>query len=198
MKIKTTNVSTVLALILAIVIILLTCNIIPGVFIHASEEPAPVVTPEPTPEPIPEPEPDPMDIPLGNYEKVVPYLAKTVWGEARGSSTTKQAAVIWCILNRVDNCDTQTPEDIIRVITAPNQFHGYKEYHPTERHSWLAEDVLKRWLREKAGETDVGRILPENYLYFGSSPGSGGNRFRTSYKSTGVYWDWSLESPYEE
>ena len=30
-------------------------------------------------------------------------IAKTVWGEARGCSVTQQAAVAWCILNRVDS-----------------------------------------------------------------------------------------------
>ena len=29
-------------------------------------------------------------------------LAKMVWGEARGCSTTEQAATIWCVLNRYD------------------------------------------------------------------------------------------------
>ena len=30
-------------------------------------------------------------------------LAKMVWGEARGCSTTEQAATIWCVLNRYDS-----------------------------------------------------------------------------------------------
>ena len=32
-------------------------------------------------------------------------LAKMVWGEARGCSTTEQAATIWCVLNRYDSGD---------------------------------------------------------------------------------------------
>ncbi len=30
-------------------------------------------------------------------------IAKTIWGEARGTSMTEKAAVAWCILNRVDS-----------------------------------------------------------------------------------------------
>ena len=35
-------------------------------------------------------------------------LAKMVWGEARGCSTTEQAATIWCVLNRYDSADRRT------------------------------------------------------------------------------------------
>ena len=45
------------------------------------------------------------------------YIAKALYGEARGCSTTEQAAVVWCILNRVDDESGLWPDDIIGVVT---------------------------------------------------------------------------------
>lgn len=127
------------------------------------------------------------------YAKEAIYLAKTMWGEARGCSTTEQAAVAWCILNRVDA--NGFPDDIIKVITQKYQFHGYRDSFPvTDELYELAIDILGRWELEKAGYDNVGRILPKNYYYF---HGDGKhNYFRTEYRGK-EYWDWSLESPYE-
>lgn len=58
----------------------------------------------------------------------------------------------------------------------------------------LCEDVLTRWYAEKDGETDTGRVLPSDYLWF-SGDGKH-NYFRNAYKG-GETWDWSLPSPYE-
>ena len=145
------------------------------------------------PELIEEPE---IYIPIEDYKEAAEYIAKTVYGEARGCSVTEQAAVIWCILNRVDERSSYGPYDVIRVVTKKNQFHGYIPSNPvTEEHYDLAIDVLSRWLKEKAGETDVGRVLPEEYLYFS---GDGvHNHYRTDWRG-GERWDWSLESPYVE
>ena len=144
-----------------------------------------------TPEPIIEDIPDPIE----EYEEAAVYIAKTVYGEARGLTVTEQAAVIWCILNRVDQRESQTSEDIISVITKKKQFHGYGSDNPVEDdHYNLAIDVLRRWLKEKDGEIEVGRVLPKEYIYFAAYKGT--NRFRDKYKG-GNYWDWSLESPYE-
>ena len=120
-------------------------------------------------------------------------LAKLVWGEARGCSKTEQAAVVWCVLNRVD---AGYADGTIRgVITARSQFTGYRKSNPiTPTQREIAVDVLTRWYREKNGETDVGRVLPKEYLYFS---GDGiRNIFRTQYKG-GTRWNWSLPSPYE-
>jgi len=94
------------------------------------------------------------------------YIAKTVWGEARGCSVEEQEKVIWCILNRVDSELPYFPDDIIGVITQPNQFHGYSPDYPvTSEHYELALDVLKRWNAEKRGE-ESNRNLPPEYVYF--------------------------------
>ena len=60
----------------------------------------------------------------------------------------------------------------------------------------LVEDVLTRWELEDGMVGDIGRILPEDYLFF---EGDGThNYFRQEYIKTGETWDWSLPSPYEK
>jgi hypothetical protein len=115
-----------------------------------------------------------------DFDKTLNVLAKVLWGEARGQykkSKTNCAAVVWCILNRVDiGKRGRTP---IQCTTASSQFTGYRRSNPVQDHlRELAEDVLGRWLCEKEGEIDVGRVLPKEYIYFA---GNGvWNRFRKS------------------
>ena len=132
----------------------------------------------------------------GTYsESDVELIAKTVWQEARGiPSKAEQAAVVWCILNRVD--DDRWGDSIAEVVTAPHQF-AYDAGAPvTDELRRLAEDVLERWKREKEGETEVGRVLPAGYVFF---DGDGShNHFRREYEHTGEYWEFEAESPYGE
>lgn len=130
------------------------------------------------------------------YKDEIPYIARTVWGEARGCSETEQAAVIWCILNRVDSSIRYMPDNIIDVVTQKHQFLGYVKTFPvTEKIRKLVIDVLTRWEMEKAGVENVGRVLPPEYMWF---HGDGRhNHFRDSYRG-GNRWDWSLDSPYED
>lgn len=132
----------------------------------------------------------PVSQPWSSEEVTV--LAKMVWGEARGvPSITEQAACVWCALNRVDH----GYGSIVLVVTAPYQFVGYQESNPVDENLVaLCEDVLARWYAEKAGEENVGRVLPSDYLWF-SGDGSR-NYFRNAYQEENT-WDWSLESPYE-
>ena len=121
----------------------------------------------------------------------VELIGRTIWGEAEGvKSEAERAAVAWCILNRVDD----TGKTIEEVVTAPKQFHGYRpEGECPQRHLDLAADVLTRWMAEKDGAEDVGRVLPADYLYF---IGDGErNHFSIKYQSTD-FWDWSLTDPY--
>lgn len=118
-------------------------------------------------------------------------LCKTVWGEARGSSLTKQAAVVWCVLNRVD--DERFPNDIISVLTQENQFSGYSPSFPIDDSILeLVEDVLIRW---SIGD-DEGRVLPKEYCWFRGN--SKENIFRDAYSGNYNVWNWTLESPYKE
>ena len=127
-------------------------------------------------------------------ERELAMLAKTVWGEARGCSKLEQSAVVWCVLNRVD--DGQGT--IAQVITAPRQFHGYSSKHPvTPEILELVRDVVTRWLIEKYTCGDVGRTLPSNYLFFSSDSTGIGNIFRTAWRGPFEVWDWSCWNPYE-
>lgn len=124
------------------------------------------------------------------------YIAKTMYGEAMVCSTTERAAVAWCILNRVDSADPFYPDDIIGVVTQSRQFHGYNAEHPVLPELYdLALDVIERWVEEKTGAEDVGRVLPAEYIFFGGDGKH--NHFRTEWDG-GTVWDWSLPSPYEE
>lgn len=167
-----------------------------------AEQPEPIETPEPKPEAIPlarelkpiviaTPEPTP-EIIIDPYEAEL--IAKTLYGEYRGPDKLQQAGVVWCILNR---CDAWG-QSIEAVVTAPGQFHGYNKHSPVL--DYLLEtaiDVMSRWEREKLGETDVGRVLPKDYMWFAANSDYTANIFRNAYKWPYDKWDWSLESPYE-
>lgn len=116
-------------------------------------------------------------------------MAKLLWGECRGvESKMEQAAVAWCVLNRVD--DPRFPGTIQEVITQPYQFTGYQKSNPVDPELLeLAQDVIERWQNE-----DEGRVLPEEYVYFVA--GGGHNRFSKVWPVGREVWDWSLEDPY--
>lgn len=59
-------------------------------------------------------------------------LAKMVWGEARGCSTTEQAATIWCVLNRYDSGDRFWADTVEGITTQPCQFYGYDPSNPVD------------------------------------------------------------------
>lgn len=103
-------------------------------------------------------QPDPNDITL---------IAQTVWGEARGCSQVEQEAVVWCILNRVD--DGRFPDTIEGVITAVGQFSGYSPRFPSEDFKELAENVLIRWHNGEHG-------IPTDLVFF-KADGKGHNTF---------------------
>ena len=128
-------------------------------------------------------------------ENDVILIAKTLLGECGGvPSKERQAACAWVILNRVDS--EGYGDSIKSVITKKSQFIGYKSSNAVRDDLYdLSCDVLERWSREKDGEIDVGRTIPNDYYFF---TGNGKeNRFRKKFKSTGVYWDWSLPNPYD-
>lgn len=150
------------------------------------------------------PTPEPITLEFEDQEAIDPMeaskvaLAKMVWGEARGCSTTEQAAVVWCALNRFDSGDPYYANcmTIYDIVTQPAQFAGYDPENPVEPDILaLVDDVLVRWMAEKVCVGDVGRVLPAEYLYF---TGDGRvNSFRDQYQG-GNTWDWSLDSPYED
>ena len=125
-------------------------------------------------------------------EEEVVLLAKMLWGEARGCSTTEQAACAWVALNRVS--DPRWPDTLREVLLQPEQFRGLREDNPaTEELMALAEDVLSRRARELAGETAVGRVIPEDYFFWAGDGKR--NHFRKEYRDTAT-WSWEMEDPY--
>ena len=115
-------------------------------------------------------------------------VAKTVWGEARGCSALQQEAVVWCILNRVD--DERFPNSIAGVTTQPNEFFGYSESNPVDEDiRKLTRKVMIVWATEEMMPADGReRVLPREYVFFS---GNGiENTFTTKWLG-GVVWDWT-------
>lgn len=124
--------------------------------------------------------------------ETIVLLAKMLWGEARGCSTTEQAACVWVALNRVS--DPRWPDTLREVLLQPEQFRGLREDNPaTEELMALAEDVLSRRARELAGEAAVGRVIPEDYFFWAGDGKR--NHFRKEYRDTAT-WSWKMEDPY--
>ena len=165
---------------------------------EAMETAAPVTA---TALPAETPTPEPITLEFEDQEAIDPMeaskaaLAKMVWGEARGCSTTEQAATIWCVLNRYDSGDRFWADTVEGITTQPCQFYGYDPSNPVDPDILaLVEDVLARWMAEKECVGSVGRVLPKEYLYF---TGDGAHNYFTTEWQGGQTWDWSLESPYE-
>lgn len=92
-------------------------------------------------------------------------IAKTLWGEARGCSRIEQEAVVWCILNRVD--DPRWGDTVESVVTQKNQFQGYSRKNPVKDNLVaVARDVLERHKLEKETGVVSGRVLPAEYCFF--------------------------------
>lgn len=137
---------------------------------------------------------------VGEIEYVMYYteediitMAKVMYKECRGvPSDTRVASVGWVACNRVDAGYGGT---ISEVLKKPGQFAWNSGSPVWDRLYEISADVLQRWNDEKNGMTDVGRVLPSEYLFF---HGDGtNNHFRIKFKSDGKYWDYSLPSPYD-
>lgn len=115
-------------------------------------------------------------------DELAEWAGRAIWGEAGGiQDEAQRAAVVWCACNRADVWDM----DIGDVLTV-DQFHGLAiRGEVPEQHVELARNVLARWTLEAEGWVDVGRVLPERFLFF---EGNGHiNLFSTQYGG-GEYW----------
>ncbi len=146
-----------------------TVEIVPDLAVY-SPEPEAATSAQPA-------EPEPIKL---YTEADVDMLARLIYTEARGvKSKTEQAAVVWVVLNRLDNTN-RLQKTIADVVCAPHQF-DYRPWAPVlPEFEELAADVLERWQAEKratAGSPaspggasrsakDVGRVLPPEYQYF--------------------------------
>lgn len=115
-------------------------------------------------------------------DELAELAGRAVWGEAGGiQDEAQRAAVVWCACNRADAWGMNI-WDVLNV----GAFHGLAiQGEVPDEHIELARDVLARWALEAEGWVDVGRALPEQYLYF---EGDGvRNHFSTEYGG-GEYW----------
>ncbi|MBQ9017597.1 hypothetical protein IJ118_00810 [Candidatus Saccharibacteria bacterium] len=140
---------------------------------------------------------DVLDIYNAETENDAIILAKIAFLEARGQTGIVEiACVVWSVLNRVDH-----PSYADSVYGIAHSGHvAYAAQTPTYDESTgrdylaLARDIIFRWRAEKAGFTDVGRVLPSDYFWWS---GDGyHNHFRNDYYGRNGYWDYSLPSPY--
>lgn len=124
-------------------------------------------------------------------------LAKTMNREAGGFNLSvpqakmEVACVGWTILNAFD---TGRFGQSITAICNPD-YVAYN-YNTVIREDLLelATDILIRWYLEKDGYVDIGRVLPDGYVYF---YGDGlHNYFRNVFNNTNNIWDYSLNNPY--
>lgn len=127
----------------------------------------------------------------------ITQAAQVVWGEARGiHSRMEQAAVVWCLLNRVDVYG----DSLGKIVTAPGQFHYDASFPTVDDYGRdleeLVRDVVDRWEREKNGEADVGRVLPQVFLYFGGENGRNWFRDTLDFYDDTLIWDWRFPDPY--
>ena len=115
-------------------------------------------------------------------------LAKTVWGEARGCSDIQQEAVVWCVLNRVD--DPRFPDSIESVINQKNEFFGFDASNPVgEDIRALVKKVLLVWATEGIMPAEgKERVLPREYVFFS---GDGYQNIFTTGYLCGEVWNWS-------
>lgn len=121
-------------------------------------------------------------------------VAGTMYAEARGLDKREMSMVAWCILNRWDT--QRFGSTLHSVIWAKGQFaHSNRTVSDDGTDLvWLAQDVLARWYREKHGEENVGRTLPQGYcFYYGNGRH---NLFRTKNYGAGAY-NFGLWDPYE-
>lgn len=149
-------------------------------------------------------------------EKIPLMMAKTTTAEigvlddthAFSTARAEQAAVNWCVLNRVsydyprlfsNGTPAEIAEAIWRTTKSPNQFAYSYDTATYDGHEALAEDVIIRWVLEGYGLLeDVGRTLPANYRFFYAAGDGWHNRFRTTFDegSNCEYWYWALPDPY--
>lgn len=152
-------------------------------------------TATPTPE-ADTPSPSPSVTPFVPDEEEVIMLAKLIYAEAGGvPSDMEKAAVVWCVLNRVDDKSGLWPDTVCEVVTQEYQFAYYPECTLTDEFVNIADDVLTRWEREKAGAVNIGRVLPAGYCFF---TGDGWHNNFTTEWNAGATWDWSAENPYSD
>lgn len=72
------------------------------------------------------------------------YVAKVLYGTCNNFSDDARRAVVWCIINRVE--DPRYPDTIEEVCTQPQQWMGYSDSNPVIKELYkVSYDVLTEW-----------------------------------------------------
>jgi hypothetical protein len=130
----------------------------------------------------------------------VDRVTKMMPGEFNGTSITERAQPVWCALNRIDSNepDFRNIKTLTQAITH-GMFHGYYSSNSVlPEYKALAIDVITRWINEKLGFENVGRVLPPEFTFF-SGTGKH-NIYRTMYHSRNPeckFYNGGPPSPYE-
>lgn len=147
-------------------------------------------------------QPAPTEQPCPITAEEIAMLAKTLgkeaavvsWNGTRWGMTprARQAAVAWIAYNRLET--GEWGDTLAEVLSYPNAFAYDPDAPVYASMQTLAEDVTARWWRERQGATDVGRVIPSDYLFFSGDGRE--NYFRKQFTDTGEYWNWVLADPY--
>ena len=95
---------------------------------------------------------------ISEIEKEAEYISKVVYGMGRNHSVNDQMAIVWCILNRVEN--KAHPSTIAEVCQQPQQWIGYSDDNPvlTEIYD-VVLPILKDW------HNNSHRPMDKSYVY---------------------------------
>lgn len=81
---------------------------------------------------------------VAQIEKEAEYIAKVIYGMDRNHADSDRKAIVWCILNRVEN--HSHPDTVIDVCEQAKQWMGYSPDNPVlTEHYELALAELKIW-----------------------------------------------------
>ena len=107
-------------------------------------------------------------------------MARVVYGTALYNSEEQQKAVMWCIINRVENA--LYPSTVEEVCGQSGQWMGYSEVNPVLEPIYdAAVEVLEAW------ECGGPRNLPKDCLWFDWT-GTESITFRTAFEGKANKW----------
>lgn len=95
---------------------------------------------------------------VSQIESEAEYIAKVIYGVAKNHTAADKKAVVWCILNRVENY--AYPDTVEEVCEQPKQWMGYSSDNPVLTNLYeLALEELKIW------HSNGHRPLSSEYIY---------------------------------
>ena len=95
---------------------------------------------------------------ITQIEKEAEYIAKVIYGTARDHADSDKKAVVWCILNRVEN--HSHPNNVEEVCEQPKQWMGYSIDNP------VLDDLYELALAElKIWYSGGHRPMSNDYIY---------------------------------